>query len=122
VVRVRQPAASKISPPAAGEPAPGPGPRDRQGGSVPQEPSPRSPKSASPWRLGDLCDLGKPLRQGDQLGRGLVRRRPSGRELLLVGLPCCGPFARQGGQSGYRAVGPLPFGNEIAVEPLVVRL
>jgi hypothetical protein len=42
--------------------------------------------------------------------------------LLLVGLPCCGPFARQGGQSGYRAVGSLPFGNEIAVEPLVVRL
>jgi hypothetical protein len=21
------------------------------------------------------------------------------------------PFARQGGQSGYRAIGPLPFGN-----------
>jgi hypothetical protein len=54
---------------------------------------------------GDLCDLGEPLRPGDHLGRGLVRRRPTGRELLLVGLPCCGPFARQGGQSGYRAVG-----------------
>jgi hypothetical protein len=41
---------------------------------IPQEPSPRSPQSASLWRLGD-CDLGEPLRQGDQLGRGLVRRR-----------------------------------------------
>jgi hypothetical protein len=88
---------------------------------IPQEPSPRSPQSASLWRLG-LYDLGEPLRQDDQLGRGLVRRRSSGRELLLVGLPCGGPFARQGGQSGYRAVGTLPFGNEIAVEPLVVRL
>jgi hypothetical protein len=36
--------------------------------------------------------------------------------------PCCCPSARQGGQSGYRAIGPLPFGNEIAIEPLVVRL
>jgi hypothetical protein len=60
---------------------------------IPQEPSPRSPESASLWRLGDLCDVGEPLRQGDQVRRGLVRRRPSGRELLLVGLPCCGPFA-----------------------------
>jgi hypothetical protein len=68
---------------------------------------PRSPHPASSWRLGGLRlrDLGEPLRQGGQLGRGLVRRGSSGRELLLVGLPCSGPFARQGGQSGYCAVG-----------------
>jgi hypothetical protein len=79
----------------------------------------------SPWRLGDdlsLYDPGEPLRQGDQLCRGLVRRRSSGHELLLPGVPCGGPFSRQGGQSGYCAVGPLPFGGKIAVEPLVVRL
>jgi hypothetical protein len=70
----------------------------RRDGSVPQQPSPRSPQSASPWRLAD-CDLGEPLRQGDQLGSGLVCRRLSGRELLLAGLPCCGPFARQGGRT-----------------------
>jgi hypothetical protein len=35
-----------------------------------------------------LCDLGEPVRQGDELGRGLVRRSPSDRELLfMVGLP-----------------------------------
>jgi hypothetical protein len=89
---------------------------------IPQEPSPRSPKSASLWRLENLCDVGEPLRQGDQVRRGLVRRRPSGRKLLLVSLPCCGPFARQGGQSGDCAIGPLPLGSEIAVQPLVIRL